>query len=250
MPTGKPGDDGRMVTERACTSLLAVLAAVLLACCQSSAQVGEPNQAPLAELYGSGRLQLTAGTSNAFVTFWNDGRPGLFAATVNSGAHAFQYCMTGVCSADQARRVIDECNSSIRVMRRTCALLVSGSDIVWRGEVLDPYRRHAVLAAHNQQFAQAMVFDLPGAREQAAATVFIDDVLPVGQFTLTSIRLGGFCQGVYDFSSPANRTWEIRCLSGYEVMGTLQADDLARGGSGLGTDSDGGEVGLILTPRG
>lgn len=229
---------------------LRVSAVLLIAVCfPTEAPAEQPSDSAVAGLAGSSRLQLGWEASVAFVEFWNDGRPGIFAATTSGGEHAYAHCEGGVCTIGQAEQVIEECIYRYRIPALDCAIVVFGRKVVWRGEVSSPYGRLHVLEDHNRSLVQALVFEFPG-QEAAAATVFIDRAHPIGQFTIEQDAMGGYCLGIYDFLADDNRVWDLRCLNGYEASGTFPPGDLARGGAGTGTGSDGAEVRLTLQPRG
>ncbi len=229
--------------------LLVSAVLLIVVCFPNEAPAEQPSDSAVAELAGSGRLQLAWEPSVAFVEFWNDGRPGIFAATTSGGQHAYAPCEGGVCTIDQAERVIEDCIYLYRIPALDCAIVVFERKVVWRGEVSSPYGRLHVLEDHNRSLAQALVFEFPG-QEAAAATVFINRTHPIGQFTIEQDAMGGYCLGTYDFLAEDHRLWDLRCLSGYEASGSFPAGDLAKGGAGTGTDSDGGEVRLTLQPRG
>lgn len=222
----------------------------VFACFPAKAIAEEPSRASIAELAGSGRLQLMGEASVGFVEFWSDGRPGIFVATPSGGRHSYELCESSVCTVSQAERVIEDCVYKYRAPSPDCAIVVFGREVVWRGEVSSPFGRLRVLEEHNRTLVQALVFEFPGRDAAAAATVFIDRAHPIGQFTIEQDRFGGYCLGTYDFLADDSRIWDLKCLSGYDASGTFQAGDLANGGTGVGTDSEGGEVRLTLMPRG
>lgn len=216
----------------------------------SDVLAGDSSQAAIAELAGAGRLQLMGDASVGFVEFWNDGRPGIFVATPSGGRHSYEHCENGVCTIGQAERVIEDCVHKYRAPSPDCAIVVFGREVVWRGEVSSPFGRLRVLEEHNRTLVQALVFEFPGRDAAAAATVFIDQAHPIGEFTIEQDQIGGYCLGTYDFLAADSRIWDLKCLSGYEASGTFQAGDLEKGGTGVGTDSEGSDVRLTLMPRG
>lgn len=226
-----------------------IAAIFLLASCQPAALSQDATTADLAEFYGSGRLQLADAASTALTEFLNTGRQGLFAASRRNADHARRFCRSDGCSADDARQVIDECNRRAVIGYRACGLLVAGRQVVWRGRVVDPRRQLAVLEDHNRRVVQALVFEFQGRPEAMVATVYIDEMHPIGLFTIEAAGSGGFCQGAYDLLSPEASTWDLRCDTGLEASGTFLSEDLTRGGTGIGTDSQNGEVRLTLLPR-
>lgn len=226
-----------------------IVAAMAVVACQPSDGPLEATTVDLGEFYGHGRLQLTSAASDALIDYWERRRPGVFAASVNSGTHAHRSCGGGGCTAEDAEQVIEDCNRSIVIARNTCALLVVGREVVWRGQVIDPWRRQPGLESHNRLLAQPLFVEFPGQSEVVGTTVYIDSSQPIGLFTVEPDGFGGFCQGSYDFLSANNRIWDIRCNDGFEASGSFVSEDLASGGGGIGTDSAGREVTLTLLAR-
>lgn len=230
----------------------AIAAVMLLASCQN---VDDPlpdaatTTTDLAEFYGGGQLQLSPGRAAALAEFLRERRDGLLAISRTSSNHAHLFCDRGDCSADDARRVIDQCNRMTRLSYRTCGLFVAGRQIVWRGEVVDPSGRLTSVEDHNRRIHQALVIDFPSQSATMVAALYIDESNPIGIFTVESGNFGGFCQGTYDFLSPAAGTWDLRCNDGFEVSGSFHSEDLPRGGSGTGSGNHGEVVRLVLMPR-